>query len=136
MWPHCAVQHFRLTLSKILSSKSCCFPVLFERLSQVLYLVQIRSMRKLIILLDLALRIMIGNKHVDWLCCGVGICNQSPWLIFHWSLYDRFSILLPKLFWPTVRKNCFVIEKNFWNSRLKTKNMQTFRRKHVLCPIP
>ena len=37
MWPHCAVQHFRLTLSKILSSKSCCFPVLFERLSQVLY---------------------------------------------------------------------------------------------------
>ena len=23
------------------------------------------------------------------------------------------GILLPKLFWPTVRKNCLVIEKNF-----------------------
>ena len=30
------------------------------------------------------------------------------------------GILLPKLFWPTVRKIVLVIEKNFWNSRLKS----------------
>ena len=36
------------------------------------------------------------------------------------------GILLPKLFWPTVRKIVLVIEKNFWNSRLKAKNLQNF----------
>ena len=38
---------------------------------------------------------------------------------------DIFDILLPKLFWPTVRKkNVLVIKKNFWNSKLKAKNLQ------------
>ena len=42
--------------------------------------------------------------------------------------------LFPKLFWPSVReKNCIfftkivlVIEKNFWNSRLKAENLQNY----------
>ena len=36
------------------------------------------------------------------------------------------GILLPKLFWPTVRKIVLLIEKNFWNSRLKAENLQKF----------
>ena len=36
------------------------------------------------------------------------------------------GILLPKLFWPTVRKNCSSDRKNSWNSRLKADNLQTF----------
>ena len=36
------------------------------------------------------------------------------------------GILLPKLLWPTVRKIVQVIEKNFWNSRLKAENLQKF----------
>ena len=41
------------------------------------------------------------------------------------KLYLReHGILLPKLFWPTVRKIVLVIEKNFWNSRLKAENLQ------------
>ena len=36
----------------------------------------------------------------------------------------RNGILLPKLFWPTVRKkNVLVIEKNFGNLRLKAENL-------------
>ena len=36
------------------------------------------------------------------------------------------AILLPKLFWPTVRRNCSVIEIFFWNLRLKAKNYKSF----------
>ena len=36
------------------------------------------------------------------------------------------GILLPRLFWTTVRKNVLLIEKNFWNSKLKAENLQTF----------
>ena len=36
----------------------------------------------------------------------------------------RNGILLTKLFWPTVRKNCFSDWEKFWNSRLKAKNLQ------------
>ena len=36
------------------------------------------------------------------------------------------GILLPKLFWPTVRKIVLVIEKNISNSRLKDENLQKF----------
>ena len=36
----------------------------------------------------------------------------------------RNGILLPKLFWAYVRKIVPVIKKNFWNSRLKAKNLQ------------
>ena len=40
----------------------------------------------------------------------------------------RNGILLPKLFWPTYceKKIVIVIEKNFWNSRLKAENFQNF----------
>ena len=33
----------------------------------------------------------------------------------------RNGILLPKLFWPTVRKNCSSDWENFWNSKLKAE---------------
>ena len=33
-------------------------------------------------------------------------------------------ILLPKLFWPTLRKNCSSDREFFWNSRLKAKNLK------------
>ena len=36
----------------------------------------------------------------------------------------RNGILLPKLFWPMWEKIVLVIEKNFWNSWLKTENLQ------------
>ena len=34
--------------------------------------------------------------------------------------------LFPKLFSPTVRKNCPNDRENFWNSRLKAENLQKF----------
>ena len=40
--------------------------------------------------------------------------------------YFLNGILLPKLFWPTVRKYCSSDRKNFWNSRLKAENFQIF----------
>ena len=36
--------------------------------------------------------------------------------------WHRIGIFLPKLFWPTVRKKILMIQKNFWNSRLKAEN--------------
>ena len=36
------------------------------------------------------------------------------------------GILLPKLFWSTLRKKCLVIVKNFWNLRLKSVNDKTY----------
>ena len=41
------------------------------------------------------------------------------------------SILLPKLFWPIARKNVLVIEKIFWNLRLKAENLQIFWVEHA-----
>ena len=38
----------------------------------------------------------------------------------------RNGILLSKLFWPTVRKNCSSVPENFWNSRLKATNLENF----------
>ena len=46
-------------------------------------------------------------------------------IIEFFSLQKIFNgILLPKLFLPTVRKHVLVIEKNFWNSRLKAENYE------------
>jgi hypothetical protein len=42
------------------------------------------------------------------------------------------DILLPKLFWPTVRKKCSKDWENFWNSRLKAKNLQNLRSEQFL----
>ena len=38
----------------------------------------------------------------------------------------RNCILLPKLFWPTVRKNCSSDWEELLNSRLKAENLQNF----------
>ena len=40
--------------------------------------------------------------------------------------FHRNGILLRKLFWPMWEKIVLVIEKNFWNSRLKAENLQNF----------
>ena len=47
-------------------------------------------------------------------------------LMYLITMLEVNGILLPKLFWPTARKNVLVIKKNFWNSRLKAKNWQNF----------
>ena len=59
--------------------------------------------------------------------------KSKSWLILEPEVkhvYQLFllknGILLPELFWPTLRKNVLVIEKNFWNSRLKAENLQNF----------
>ena len=41
-------------------------------------------------------------------------------------IFWRNGNLLPKLFWPIWEKIVLMIEKNFWNSRLKAKNLQKF----------
>ena len=66
---------------------------------------------------------------------------QLDWSLAHFSFVFSFGtrpgrfdiakmhhngILLPKLFWPTVRKNCFSDREKVWNSRLKAKNLQNF----------
>ena len=45
------------------------------------------------------------------------------------------GILLPKLFWPTVRKNCSSdpIKKKFWYLRLKAENFQNFEITRTIC---
>ena len=57
--------------------------------------------------------------------------SENSWLCYMWCpmevqkrISSRYGILLPKLFWPTMRKIVLVIEKNFWNSRLKAENLQ------------
>ena len=41
--------------------------------------------------------------------------------------FVSFGVLLPKLFWHTVRNTIvLVIEKNFWNSRLNAENFWNF----------
>ena len=46
-------------------------------------------------------------------------------LTIGWNNFSkRIIILLPKLFWPTVREKCSSDRENFWNSRLKVKNLQ------------
>ena len=60
------------------------------------------------------------------------IRSKSPisklWIFFS-ILFENFYFLQKQLYcliiWPTARKkNVLVIEKNFWNSRLKAKNLQ------------
>ena len=50
--------------------------------------------------------------------------NRQPNLQSERTLIN--GILLPKLFWPTMRKNVLVIKKNFWNSKLKAENLKLF----------
>ena len=51
-----------------------------------------------------------------------GILRNLP----HKSTWN--GILLPKLFWPTVRKNCSSDLKNFANSRPSASNFKSFSR--------
>ena len=56
-------------------------------------------------------------------------CAKFIWRTIILLEIIKNGILLPKLFWPTVthwEKIVLVIEKNFWNSRLKAKNLQDF----------
>ena len=54
-------------------------------------------------------------------------CRLTKELLYNFFHTIGNGILLPKLFWPTVRKKIvLVIEKNFWNSRLKPENLQKF----------
>ena len=43
----------------------------------------------------------------------------------HWVQANN-GILFPKLFKPTVRKNCSTNWEKLWNSRLKAENLQKF----------
>ena len=57
-----------------------------------------------------------------WHCC----CITPARTLSISGLKSRVlnGILLPKLFWPTVRKNCSSDREIFWNSRLKAENLQ------------
>ena len=64
----------------------------------------------------------------------IHICMKKSWNLIRFNTVTTFpviiwkkvinGILLPKLFWPTVRKNCSCDQENFWNSRLRAKNLQ------------
>ena len=60
---------------------------------------------------------------------GIGISSIESNLeiyIITGKKYEKYKNgnLLPKLFWPTVRKYCSSDRENFWNSRLKAENFQ------------
>ena len=75
-----------------------------------------------------------GKMWLDWkksaliwqekmvFCCQ----NCSDLLWEQIVLVIKNGILLPKLFWPTVKKIVLEIEKNFWNSRPSASNVQKF----------
>ena len=62
------------------------------------------------------------NTKIQWWTAF--ILKATVW----YASKKRNGILLPKSFWPTVRKEkiVLVIEKNFWNLRLKANNLQIF----------
>ena len=47
--------------------------------------------------------------------------------IFSLASMHKYGILLPKLFWPTVRKKCSKDRENFCNSWLKAQNFEITR---------
>ena len=52
-------------------------------------------------------------------------------IVQYWHDISTFEdhengILLPKLFGPTMRKNCSSDQEKIWNSSLKAKNLQKF----------
>ena len=59
------------------------------------------------------------NKRNTSIFANVGV-------FFYCLSYSRNGILLPKLFWPTVRKICSSDREKLWNSRLKAENLQHF----------
>ena len=69
----------------------------------------------------------ILNSDSSWMFPKVTKYFQKLIQKLPWKGKFENGILLPKLFWPTVRKIVLVIEKNFWNSRLKAENLQKTR---------
>ena len=53
---------------------------------------------------------------------------SRAWTFFYLSWQEKTwnGILIPKLFWPNVRRNCCSDHEKFWNSRLKAENLQKF----------
>ena len=85
-----------------------------------------------------------SNEYLFWFLFQLGLCNWEKTVLFSFSTtysnWEKFvekniksncpnwwnGILLPKLFCLLWEKNVLVIEKNFWNSRLKAKNLPNF----------
>ena len=60
---------------------------------------------------------------------GTALSFLFPWVYLQTKQEIKKYLngsLLSKLFWSTVIKNVLLIEKNFWNSRLKAENLQNF----------
>ena len=69
---------------------------------------------------EMEIRWCLKTGYFKFVQIGTGLI--CPALI--WS--KKIGIFIPKLFWPTVKKNCSGDRENFWNSRLKAKNLQNF----------
>ena len=55
-----------------------------------------------------------------------GAYNFFNFKTIHFIFSSGNGILLPKLFWPTVRKNCFSDWEKLWILRLKAEYFQKF----------
>ena len=50
----------------------------------------------------------------------------SNFLVTKKGILKYNGILLPKLFWLTMRKKCYSDWENFWNSRLNLRSLEQF----------
>ena len=73
------------------------------------------------------------RSHIDGNNSRSDIWDRNIYGIHHvfyrlaWLLFSTENgILLPKLFWPTVRNNCSSDWEKLLNSRLKAENLQNF----------
>ena len=69
---------------------------------------------------------LVKNSFVDDVISDIESLKEMESLGYKLFHSDWCSILLPKLFWPTVRKNVLVVEEKIWNLRLKAENFQNF----------
>ena len=75
---------------------------------------------------------MAATQELDLSCLAVSwgeTCSNANSLNENvtWSVNSvkcTIGILLPKLFWPTVMKNCSSDRESLWNSRLKDEDLQ------------
>ena len=65
----------------------------------------------------------LAPQHPD--IYSTAMCNNGK-IVLKIGLWNRNGILLPKMFWPNVRKIVLVFEKKICNSRLKAENLQKF----------
>ena len=90
----------------------------------------LNTLSRFILLLGMVKRKLVNLN--EYGCCN--FLTWQPMLISNkevdlcYFCLMRNCILVPKLFWPTVEKNVLLIEKNFWNSGLKAKNLQRKNR--------